>query len=274
MSTNNILFKIKNLSCSYNNGKSCVLKIKELEIPRGKLIIMLGKSGAGKSTILETLGLMNMTISKGSLDFFLPNCEKIDFTSIWKNEHELSKIRNDHMSFIFQNTNLMTSFSAFENACIPQLLQGAELNTAMNNVNKVMTELGLQEVGKNTKVNELSGGQRQRLAFVRAITAEFTILFGDEPTGNLDEQNSRELMRKVKDQLIEKGGSSILVTHNIKLATEFADMILVLTKTKEYGEILPENVFMCKNHQANKTWENLKGEKFKQIENTLHEKLL
>lgn len=274
MSTNNILFRIKDLSCSYDNGKSCVLKIKELEIPRGKLVVMLGKSGSGKSTILETLGLMNLTMSKGSLDFFLPNGEKIDFTSIWKNEHELSKIRNEHMSFIFQNTNLMSSFTAFENACIPLLIQGAKLDSAMKNVNEVMSDMGLQEVNKYTKVNELSGGQRQRLAFVRAITPEFTILFGDEPTGNLDEQNSRELMRKVKDQLIEKGFSSILVTHNIKLATEFADMIIVLSKTKEYGEILPENVFMLENHHVSKIWKNLKGEKFKQIENKLHEKLL
>lgn len=244
----NVLFKISDLICSYDN-KIESLKIKDLILPKNKIIILLGKSGAGKSTILETLGLMNMTIKSGSVEFF-PNGDKkgIQFEELWKNKNDIhiSDIRNKYFSFIFQNTNLMPNFTAYENACLTQMIQGVSQQDSEKKVTEMMTKLGLDEVAKDKMASELSGGQRQRLAFVRAITSDFTVLFGDEPTGNIDEFTSTDLMDILYETVRKENKTAIIVSHNIDLTIKYADMIIVLEKKddkKSCGEIKQENIF-------------------------------
>ncbi len=246
------IFEIKKLKCSYNGG-SVVLEVDRLSIARGELVVVIGISGAGKSTLLETLGLMNNTINEGSVIDFSPSEDvRIQFDSIWdKNRNgDIFQVRQKHFSFIFQNTNLMPNFSVYENICLTQMIQGVSRIEAIKVARKCMQALGLNEVEQNKKPSELSGGQAQRVAFVRAITPEFSVLFGDEPTGNLDEKNSRDLMTVLKQKVLNDGKTAIIVSHNVNLALEFADKIILISKPNNYGLIKSENIF-TKN---NSTW--------------------
>ncbi len=245
----NTIIEINNLSCSYSlKAEDKVLYIQNLKIQKGKIIFLLGASGSGKSTLLETLGLMNNTIASGKVEL-IDNLVRHDFSSLWKpeNENEITRIRKDFLSFIFQNTNLMESFTAYENICLSQMIKSnTDQSKAIDGAVELMNQVGLpaEEVDfKKLSVN-LSGGQRQRVSFVRALNTNFKILFCDEPTGNLDEQNAHELINIIK-QNITSEKTAILVSHDINLALKFADQIIVISKKsdKKCGEILSENIF-------------------------------
>jgi ABC-type lipoprotein export system ATPase subunit len=267
-----VIYELKNVVCSYD-GITPVLKIGHLQLMSGQLVVMVGKSGAGKSTILETLGLMNNTILEGEITFMPQADKRYNLKELWKDERSLSAARNSHMSFIFQNTNLMHNFTAYENACIPQLIQGEKIEQALSRVEKAMEQVGLREVKRDVHVAELSGGQRQRLAFVRAITPEFSVLFGDEPTGNLDENNSIELMKVIQKALHEKNRTSIIVSHNIELSLAFADQIIMMVKENEIGEIREENIFRSITMNDQRKWIDNKENEVPDIKELLHVKL-
>lgn len=227
-----LIYDIKNLECQYIPGTT-VLRIPELKIPKGKLVFLLGVSGIGKSTFIETLGLMNRTIhvTPETSILFNNGKENEEIKNIWDRDNKaLSQFRNNHFSFIFQNTNLMPNFTAGENMCISMLIEGKELKEVKSKVLSVMTQLNLEHELYDRKIQELSGGQRQRLAFVRAIIAGFNVLFGDEPTGNLDRDTGHKLMNILKDNLAEHNRTGIIVSHDIDLALNFADIILLLSK--------------------------------------------
>lgn len=236
-----MLYEIKNLQCTYDRhyieGKSkIVLRIDHLVIPRGKKIFIVGESGIGKSTILEVLGMMNNTIVPNDstiFKFYEENNNPSDLLTMWKNndDDELSDFRKKHFNFIFQSTNLMRNFTAFENISITRMLQGYSQDEAFAKTRKVMADLGLEHIDESRMAQELSGGQQQRLAFARAIIPDFTVLFGDEPTGNLDADNARNAMKLLSDKLHEKQGSSaIIVSHDMRLAIDFADVIIKIKK--------------------------------------------
>ncbi|MEO1438490.1 MAG: ABC transporter ATP-binding protein, partial [Bacteroidota bacterium] len=257
----NALFEISSLSCAYEPKKQ-VLFIDQLQIKKGELVFLLGASGSGKSTLLETLGLMNNTIDSGTIKFMPSgNGGPIDYASLWQenDDQHLSEIRKGYFGFIFQNTNLMEHFSAYENVCLPMLIkdQQAQLTVGLETAQPIMEKVGLtqKEVDVQKLVYQLSGGQRQRLAFVRALHAGFRVLLCDEPTGNLDEENSNELLNVLRANLDEED-SSIIVSHDIDLALNHADRIVVITKDplRGYGEVLPENIF------EQRQWADLKGD--------------
>ncbi|GAA4343171.1 ATP-binding cassette domain-containing protein [Flaviaesturariibacter amylovorans] len=245
------LFTIENLACAYNRQEDdAVLRIKHLEIPQGKLVFLLGASGCGKSTLLETLGLMNNTVADGSITFTPADGNKpVDIAKLWDRGayQELNTVRKRYYSFIFQNTNLMENFTAYENVCLSGMIKEnvaqakvlPEAQTLMARVKLPQSEVDLETLAVN-----LSGGQRQRLAFVRALTNQATVLFGDEPTGNLDEANAHELFATIKSNL-NGGLSAIVVSHDIDLAVAYADQIIVITKEPEkgYGEVHDRNIF-------------------------------
>lgn len=237
---NELLFKIRNLQCSYGPHNRIVLDIKELDIPRKKIIVFLGVSGIGKSTLLETIGLMNNTIRRNpdtALEFFPEENNMIKLHEIWDKKDKIrSAIRNKYFSFIFQETNLMPNFSIFENICLTLLLQGVSLNEAMKISDKDLSELNLDNVNINQKIYELSGGEKQRVSFVRAIAPNFKVIFGDEPTGNLDITTAHVLMSMLKKHVIGKGCSAVIVSHAIDLSLEFADQIVVIDKKIQDSE--------------------------------------
>lgn len=233
------LFEIEKLRCSYDKhyeeGKSkVVLEIERLNIERGNKVFIVGESGIGKSTILETLGMMNNTIvpDADAKFVFSDGVEETDLKKLWDNgDEELSKFRLKHFSFIFQSTNLMRNFTAYENIALTRMLQGYSQAEAFERATEVLDELGLQHIDENRMTQELSGGQQQRLAFARAILPDFTILFGDEPTGNLDSDNAVKAMEILTNRLSRlEGGSAIIVSHDMHLAVTFADVIVKIRK--------------------------------------------
>ena len=272
------LFKISNLVFSYSgSSENHVLEIEELSIPRGKLVVLIGGSGSGKSTLLEALGLMNHTAyfnpeSNGEWYFdFFPNRnqkEGISFKNIWEKPQKvhgaqnsylnISEARRNYLSFIFQQANLMGNFSAYENICLSQMIQdNLDFASVIREARTLMDQVGLNEkiVSPKTKPVNLSGGQRQRLTFVRALNTNFTVLLGDEPTGNLDVAKANELMSIIKSKVeIETNRSAIVVSHNIELALDHADQIIVIQKDprKSYGEIKEDFVFNSSFWKDNK----------------------
>lgn len=261
----NYIFDIKNLKCAYQPDK-IVLDVKLLQIPFGKIVFVVGESGVGKSTILETLGLMNNTILKNNetvLDYCAtPNSEKVNVLKLWdqKGDKRISEFRLNNFSFIFQQTNLMRNFTAFENIAITRMLQGKTRGDSMKKTKDVLLALGLEQIDFKREVNELSGGQQQRLAFARAIVPDFSVLFGDEPTGNLDPVTAEKVMSILKKQLKSdssdhKNATAIIVSHSIDLAVEFGDIIIKIHSIsrendafRSYGLIDSNSIYEKRNN--------------------------
>ena len=245
------LFEIENLRCSYDKhycegASKVVLEINRLVIPRGKKVFIVGESGIGKSTILETLGMMNNTIVPDDdckFLFYEDDCG-IDLKGLWqKNDSELSKFRLKHFSFIFQSTNLMRNFSAYENIALTRMLQGYSRKASFEKAAAVLEDLGLGHIDENRMTQELSGGQQQRLAFARAILPDFSVLFGDEPTGNLDSDNAVKAMEILSAKLNEmQGSSAIIVSHDMHLAVTFADVIIKIKKMSRPSSSVKDEV--------------------------------
>jgi len=241
------VFSLQNMEAAYKKGKP-VLSIANLKIKKGKMVFLLGKSGIGKSTMLELLGLMNNTLSSnGTINFHYDN-ETYSYNNVWKYKNiRLAQFRNRFFSFIFQNENLMENFTAGENICFTQMMQGKTYIDAKKNSLALMDKLEIKQDKFDAKISEFSGGQRQRLSFIRAIAVNYNVLFGDEPTGNLDDQNAHNLMQVLKDDMLAKDASALIVSHQIDMALKFADQIILFSEKKAanhtYGVIETENVF-------------------------------
>lgn len=238
-----LTYSIKKLACQYPKSAYPVLYIEELDIPKSKMIFLVGASGVGKSTVLETLGIMNDTIvaEAGTLfRFYGQNTgqadEGIDLSSIWKqSERALARFRREHLSFIFQDMNLFFHLSMYQNACLPSILQGEREEDAIKSSNVLFRNIlpdVITDQPEDRPVVRMSGGQRQRLAFIRALSTTYSVLFADEPTGNLDAVNARKLMDILATNDHAKSSTRVIVSHDINLALDYADEIVLIAKQK------------------------------------------
>lgn len=232
-----LLYEVRNIHCQYRSSTRPVLKLDELNIFRGQVYFIVGASGVGKSTILETLGLMNNTIvcSTNSVMTFHGHTGTEDLTSIWsKKEYDQANFRKRHLSFIFQSTNLFLNLTAYENASISQVLHGKRLDEARLKARQLLSKMFshdfVKEIVTGKKVVEMSGGQRQRLAFCRALGTDYSILFADEPTGNLDYNNAQKLLYTLTEIVKNEDRTAVIVSHDIDLAVRFADTIILIRK--------------------------------------------
>lgn len=229
MPTSDLLLSMRNVDLGYLPGDP-VLHIDKLYIPKGKMVFVTGPSGAGKSTLLEYLGLMSDTsLNPKEAEYALLTGagERIDLQALWSDSDEaISKVRQEHFSFVFQSTNLMPNFTIGENMCFGLMMDGLSRQEAEAQTKALMVDLDLPESLFDKRIDEASGGQRQRIAFVRAFSTPFTVLFGDEPTGNLDVTNAKRLMTALRATVRKLNRSAIVVSHDLDLSEAFADLIL------------------------------------------------
>lgn len=186
-----------------------------MEIENGEFVAVMGKSGSGKTTLLNVLGCLDkLTEGKYYLD-------DVDISSLGM--FRLDKVRKEKISFIFQNYELMDNYTVYENIELPLLAHKVSSRERRKKVNAIMEQLGIRELGKKYP-GQISGGEQQRTAIARALVADNEYILADEPTGALDEENSRELMNILKD-IHETGKTIIMVTHDKDIA-EYADRII------------------------------------------------
>ncbi len=257
------VFSIRNLHCLYRPTAN-VLYVDSLDIPFGKLVFIVGRSGIGKSTLLELLGLMNDPFKKdqsSSVLFFDKFGNSTEVLDLWKASDEVcSDFRLRHYSFMFQQTNLMPNFTCGENMMISLLINGLDLEMSRESVFEAMEQLSLPRSVFDRNVNEISGGQRQRLAFVRAVTSGFTVLFGDEPTGNLDRDSAHEIMSVLSSLVHQQQKSCIIVSHDLDLADKFADVVIpILAKVDDAGSITGEIFSERLLYKSENNWTNIAG---------------
>jgi lipoprotein-releasing system ATP-binding protein len=190
-------------------GNLPVLKGVDLAVKKGEIVSIVGSSGAGKSTLLHILGSLD-DADQGEI--YLEN-QRLDKLTGSK----LSEFRNLHIGFVFQFHHLLPEFTALENICIPGWLAGRKKREVTDEADHLLNLLGLHERREN-KPNALSGGEQQRIAVARALINKPAIVFADEPSGNLDSANAREL-HLLFFSLREKFRQTFLiVTHNEELA--------------------------------------------------------
>lgn len=195
-----------------------VLKDIHLKVEEGEIISIVGASGAGKSTLLQILGTLDRA-DEGELI--------IRGTSLLKlNKNALADFRNQHLGFVFQFHHLLPEFTALENACFPAFIQGVKKEDAEKRAKELLERLGLKDRMQH-KPSELSGGEQQRVAVARALINKPAVVFADEPSGNLDSTNSRELHELFFQLRDELNQTFIIVTHNEELAAK-ADRCLTI----------------------------------------------
>jgi len=271
----NPVFDISNVCLGYKKN-DVVLKIEKFKIQSGKLVFILGKSGIGKSTLLEFFGLMNETLIKQKLNkntskaLFHINQNKIDYLKIWQKKNKfLSTLRKKHFAFVFQSDNLMPNFTIGDNIVLSQLIKGSKPKNAINNAKRLLTKLDLKKSDFDKKVDSYSGGQRQRVSFIRAISTNFSVLFCDEPTGNLDVTTANLAIEVLKEELNNKEATALIVSHDIDLALKFADEICVIVKGQNHKD---KNIGLISNKFTFErvTWEKQTAEFKNKIKNLLN----
>ena len=201
------ILEAQNIHKTYDNLK--VLNGVQLSVQKEEILAIIGKSGAGKSTLLHILGTLdkpdegNLMI-EGKDPFQLKN-------------KELSIFRNERIGFVFQFHHLLDEFTALENVLIPTLIKKSSGKKFEDRAHQLFEILGIDK-RKDHKPSELSGGEQQRVAFARALIMQPSIVFADEPTGNLDSDTSDDLHKLILDLRSELNQTFVLVTHNLELA--------------------------------------------------------
>jgi lipoprotein-releasing system ATP-binding protein len=205
------LIEVSNLCKSYQSGNQRlnVLSDLSLDMSRGDMVAVTGVSGSGKSTLLHLLGGMERPDS-GSIKIQERDIATLDSL-------ELSAFRNSTVGFVFQFHHLLPEFTALENVMMPLLIRGIEPGEAKAEGEERLVDVGLEERGHH-RPGELSGGEQQRVGIARALVGPPLLLLADEPTGNLDPHTSREIGELLIELHFKHRLTSIIVTHNERLA--------------------------------------------------------
>ena len=206
------LIKVKNLKKQFQIGSETVNAIKAIsfEVNEGEFISIMGPSGSGKTTLMNIIGCLD---SPTSGEYHLDDNEVSML-----NDNELASIRNKKIGFVFQSFHLLSRNTALNNVMLPLTYAGYDKNEALSRAKKVLDKVGLEDRVEH-KPNELSGGQQQRVAIARALVNNPSIIFADEPTGNLDTKTGEEIMSLFKE-LHKNGQTIIVITHETDIADQ------------------------------------------------------
>lgn len=219
-----ILIRTKNLSKYYAVGDETIKALDDvnLEIERGQIVAILGTSGSGKSTLLNMLaGLERPTKGEVQIGKF-----RIDELT----EAQLTKFRQRYTGFIFQAYNLLPTLTALENVAFPLCFRGVAKQTREKKAFEMLKLVGIEKRYKH-KPTEMSGGQQQRVGIARALVTDPSIIFADEPTGNLDSHTTQEVMELIRNIVDTRHNTVIMVTHD-KSVAEYADIIVNISDGK------------------------------------------
>jgi lipoprotein-releasing system ATP-binding protein len=195
-----------------------VLKGVNLTVHEAELVAVVGASGVGKSTLLHVLGALDRP-TRGRVSF-----REQDLFA--RTDAELTRFRRDEVGFVFQLYNLLTDFSAVENAMLPALIQRRPAAEARQLATDALREVGLLERVAH-RPGELSGGEQQRVALARALVGRPAVILADEPTGNLDPKTSQDVFELFARLQAERGVAFVIATHNLELARR-ADRLIRL----------------------------------------------
>lgn len=210
------MIQLKNIKKNYTSRKGVVTRaLNDLSVsfPSRGLVFILGKSGSGKSTLMNILGGLD-TADSGEFIIEGKNIEGLS-------QVELDHYRNAHVGFVFQDFNIIETFSIYENIGLALQLQGQK--ASKKRIDEILEFVGLKDYGKR-KGNEISGGQKQRIAVARALIKKPRIILADEPTGNLDSKTSDQIMQLLKE--VSKTNLVVIVSHDPEEAELYADRII------------------------------------------------
>ena len=215
-----MIIETKNLTKEYEVGSQKVKALNgiDLNVDKGEFISIMGPSGSGKTTLMNIIGCLDSP-SNGS--YTLNNKSVSDLS-----ENELAKIRNKEIGFVFQSFHLLARNSALENVMLPLKYAGSDKKTALAKSKESLDRVGLSDRYDHSP-SELSGGQQQRVAIARALVNQPSILFADEPTGNLDSKTGDDVMNIFK-QLNSNGQTIILITHEESIAKQSNRIITIM----------------------------------------------
>ena len=215
-----MIIKTENLTKVYEAGSQVVEALKgiNLLVEKGEFVSIMGPSGSGKTTLMNIIGCLDSP-SSGSYHLNNKSVSVLD-------DDDLARIRNKEIGFVFQSFHLLARNTAFENVMLPLKYAGMGKDEAIKRSNDVLDLVGLSSRSKHTPA-ELSGGQQQRVAIARALVNKPSILFADEPTGNLDSKTGQDVMSIFKE-LNEQGQTIILITHEDSVAQQSKRIITIM----------------------------------------------
>ena len=214
-----MIIKTENITKTYQTGTQIVSALNgiDLEVEKGEFISVMGPSGSGKTTLMNIIGCLD-TPTNGK--YFLNEKLVSDLT-----DDELAVIRNKEIGFVFQSFHLLARNSALDNVMLPLKYAGKDKKDALEMSKNVLEEVGLSDRSTHSP-SELSGGQQQRVAIARALVNKPSILFADEPTGNLDSKTGADVMNLFKE-LNRNGQTIILITHEDSIAKQSNRIITI-----------------------------------------------
>ena len=218
MHANGAVVVANQIARRFGEGDTAVdaLRGVSLDVARGQLTTVMGPSGSGKSTLMHILaGLDRPTAGSVAID-------GTEITSL--GDTELTKLRRTHIGFIFQFFNLLPMLTAAENITLPLTIAGQKIDRAW--LEQLIESVGLKDRTSH-RPSELSGGQQQRVAIARALVTKPTVVFADEPTGNLDSKTGGEILELLRQAVQDQGQTTVMVTHDARSAS-IADRILFL----------------------------------------------
>jgi putative ABC transport system ATP-binding protein len=216
----------RSVTKAYGSGETRVLALDnvDVDIARGRFTAIMGPSGSGKSTLMHCLAGLD-TVTSGSV-----RIGDVELTTL--SDKKMTQLRRDRIGFVFQSFNLVPTLTAIENITLPIDIAGKKVDQPW--LDSVIDALGLRD-RLSHRPSELSGGQQQRVACARALASRPAIIFGDEPTGNLDSRSSGEVLSILRDSVDRLGQTVVIVTHDPRAAS-YADRVIFLAD----GQIVDE----------------------------------